>query len=164
MHTHTHAGEERSAVCLCVCMCVRCVCVLCMCCYTQKGELFLPLSLPSSPPPPPTPPSSPSLSLPLLPATFAMLSTGSISRAPTSLLSHTELTHEPMKAAPSVSLTFQADFRAPLQPRTSAKFTAGFFRAHGSFSCSGGGSGAVACARHSADDLKPACSLGLLTA
>lgn len=54
-----------------VCMCVVCVCS-CMCRYTQKGELFLPLSLPpslsSSPslPPPPRHHHPPHPSLPPL--------------------------------------------------------------------------------------------------
>lgn len=80
LHAHTDTnGEVHGSSAASLCLHVR-VCVIRMCCYTQKGELFLPPALALHPP---TPHPSP---LPL-PATFAMLSTGSISRAPTSLRS-----------------------------------------------------------------------------
>lgn len=111
MHTHT---QERSDSTTTVSLCLHvCACSACAVIHKRVSYFYLSPSLSSSP-------SPPHPSLPRLPATFAMLSTGSISRAPTSLLSHTELTHERVKAAPSVSLRFQSYFRAPLQPSISA--------------------------------------------
>lgn len=143
-----------------VCMCVVCVCACvcsCMCRYTQKGELFLPLSLPPSPPlhrsphlPATTIPLIPLCRRCLLPATFAMLSTGSISRAPTPLLS----SRTPNSRAPRRPL--RAFLSTPAVAKTLRAFTTRFLSpANGTRS----GVGTVAAARagRSADDLKPAC-------
>lgn len=134
-----------------VCMCVVCVCACvcsCMCRYTQKGELFLPLSLPPSPPlhrsphlPATTIPLIPLCRRCLLPATFAMLSTGSISRAPTPLLSsrtpNSRAPRRPLRAFPST----------PAVAKTLRAFTTRFLSP----------ANAAALAGRSADDLKPAC-------
>lgn len=81
LHARTDSnGEVHGNSAASLCLHVR-ACVIRMCCYTQKSELFLPPALALHPPHPPHP------SPPPLPATFAMLSTGSISRAPTSLRS-----------------------------------------------------------------------------
>lgn len=95
-HAYTHkrrrgAQQQHHCVFVSACVCVVCACSACAVIHKRVSYFYLSPSLSSSPSHPLPPTLHPSLLL--LPATFAMLSTGSISRAPTSLLSHTELAH-----------------------------------------------------------------------
>lgn len=161
-HRHTHAHTCTLEECLCVCMHVRCVCVpVCApaCAVTHKRVSYFYLS-PSLPPSPPLhrSPHLPATTIPLiplcrrclLPATFAMLSTGSISRAPTPLLSsrtpNSRAPRRPLRAFPST----------PAVAKTLRAFTTRFLSPDNG-TRSGVGTVAAARAGRSADDLKPAC-------
>lgn len=99
MHKRRKGAQQQHCVFVSACVCVMRACSACAVIHKRVSYFYLSPSLSSSPPPTPLHPS-----LLLLPATFAMLSTGSISRAPTSLLSHTEITHKHTRAVEGCSL------------------------------------------------------------
>lgn len=96
------------SLCLHVCACSACAVI-----HKRVSYFYLSPSLPSSPSPLAPPPSS---SLSAAASHICYAEHRQYQSSPTSLLSHTELTHELMKAAPSASLRFPVCFRAPLQP------------------------------------------------